>query len=51
MDQAESLEMNGMVNLVKSIDKMLLSLGEEKLGFVSQEELKVAEKLRAHIKS
>ena len=50
-DQAASLEMKGLVNLVSSIDKMLLSLGEEKLGFVSQDELKIAEKLRAHIKS
>jgi N-acetylneuraminate synthase len=50
-DQAASLEMKGMVNLVSSIDKMLLSLGKEKLGFVSQEELIIAEKLRAHIKS
>ena len=29
-DQAASLEMSGMTNLVQSIDKMILSLGEEK---------------------
>tara|TARA_B110000037_G_C16977725_1_gene447714 strand:- start:54 stop:911 length:858 start_codon:yes stop_codon:yes gene_type:complete len=50
-DQAASLEMSGMTNLVQSIDKMILSLGEEKLGFVSEDELKIAEKLRAHIKT
>ena len=50
-DQAASLEMSGMTNLVQSIDKMILSLGEEKLDFVSEDELKIAEKLRAHIKT
>ena len=50
-DQAASLEMSGITNLVQTIDKMILSLGEEKLGFVSEDELKIAEKLRAHIKT
>tara|TARA_A100001015_G_scaffold321322_1_gene451461 strand:- start:5715 stop:6560 length:846 start_codon:yes stop_codon:yes gene_type:complete len=49
-DQAASLELKGMKDLISSIDKMLLSYGTEKLGYVIPEELKIAEKLRAHIK-
>ena len=49
-DQAASLEYKGMVELNNSIKKMLLSFGEEKVGYISDEEKKIAKKLRAHIK-
>ena len=48
-DQAASLEYSGMEDLITSLKKMLTSLGEEKLGFVNEEEKKIAKKLRAHI--
>lgn len=50
-DQAASLEFNGMSDLTKSIEKIIASLGEEKLGYVSEEEKIIAKKLRAHIKN
>jgi N-acetylneuraminate synthase len=49
-DQSASLEMKGMQNLVESIEKMQLALGEEKLGYILPEELLIAKKLRSHIK-
>ena len=48
-DQAASLEYNGMKNLTKSIEKAIISLGEEKLGFINEDEKKIAKKLRAHL--
>ena len=49
-DQAASLEYKGMVELNNSIKKMLLSFGEEKIGHITDEEKKIANKLRAHLK-
>jgi N-acetylneuraminate synthase len=49
-DQAASLEFQGMKNLTSSIEKMLIAIGEEKMGFVSEDEIVIAKKLRSHIK-
>lgn len=49
-DQAASLEPRGMRELVSSLKIIIRAFGEEKLGFVTAEEAKVAKKLRAHIK-
>jgi len=49
-DQAASLEMQGMKNLTSSIAKMCLAIGTDKLGYVSDKEKIIAQKLRAHIK-
>ena len=49
-DQAASLELQGMMNLTSSIEKVLLAVGNEKLGHVSDQEKIIAKKLRAHIK-
>ena len=49
-DQAASLELKGMINLTDSIDKMYSAIGSEKLGFITDEEKIIAQKLRAHIK-
>lgn len=49
-DQAASLEMQGMVKLTSSIEKICLAIGQEKLGHISEKEKKIAGKLRAHIK-
>ena len=48
-DQAASLEYSGMKNLTKSIEKVIISFGEEKLGFINEDEKKIAKKLRAHL--
>tara|TARA_B100000029_G_scaffold172206_1_gene168591 strand:- start:618 stop:1457 length:840 start_codon:yes stop_codon:yes gene_type:complete len=48
-DQSASLEFKGMMNLSESIDKMLLAYGEEKLGYILEEEKIIAKKLRGHI--
>ena len=48
-DQAASLEYSGMEDLTSSLRKILVSLGEEKLGFINEEEKKIAKKLRAHL--
>ena len=50
-DQAASLELSGMLNLTKSLEKMTIAFGEAKLGHVSEEEKLIAKKLRAHIKN
>ena len=50
-DQAASLEPKGMKNLTESIDKMHVALGSEMLGNILEEEIPIANKLRAHIKS
>lgn len=49
-DQAASLEFSGMKNLTDSINKMIISMGEDKLGFISEKEKQIANKLRSHIK-
>ena len=49
-DQSASLEPQGMKNLTSSIDKMLISIGENKLGNILEAELPISKKLRAHIK-
>ena len=49
-DQAASLEFSGMKNLVESIQKVTISIGENKLGKILDEEIPIAKKLRAHIK-
>ena len=50
-DQAASLEYSGMDDLISSLNKIIKSLGEEKLGFINDEEKKIAKKLRAHLKN
>lgn len=50
-DQAASLELSGMKNLIESIDKILSSLGQPSLGKILDEEKQIAKKLRAHIKN
>jgi len=49
-DQSASLEPRGMRELVNGLKIMIKAFGEEKLGFVLEEEKKIAKKLRAHIK-
>ena len=49
-DQSASLEFSGMKNLTSSIDKMLLSIGTPSLGKIIDDEIKIAKKLRSHIK-
>ena len=49
-DQSASLEMPGMMKLTESIKKMMLAIGEEKIGHISEKEKIIAKKLRAHIK-
>ena len=50
-DQSASLEFSGMKNLIESISKILLSLGEPSLGKIIDDEIPIAKKLRAHIKN
>ena len=50
-DQSASLEFSGMKNLIESINKILLSLGEPSLGKIIDDEIPIAKKLRAHIKN
>jgi N-acetylneuraminate synthase len=49
-DQAASIELSGMKNLVDSIRKAQLSRGENKLGEILDDEIPIAKKLRQHIK-
>ena len=49
-DQASSLELKGMKELTEKIDKMLVAYGENKMGYITPEEIPIAKKLRAHIK-
>ena len=49
-DQAASLELAGMKQLTSSLEKMLVAIGESKLGHITEEEKIIAKKLRAHIK-
>ena len=48
-DQSASLEFKGMVDLATSIDKVIAAMGEEKIGFINNEEKIIAKKLREHI--
>lgn len=50
-DQAASIEFSGMKALTDSLEKMYLAYGEDKLGFITDEEKLIAKKLRAHIKN
>ena len=49
-DQSASLEESGMKDLDQSLNKIIIALGEEKLGYITEEEKIIAKKLRAHIK-
>ena len=49
-DQSASLEYSGMKNLIESINKVIISIGENKLGKVFEDEIPIAKKLRSHIK-
>jgi N-acetylneuraminate synthase len=49
-DQSASLEFSGMKNLTDSLEKFFIAFGQEKLGFVTEEEKQIAKKLRSHIK-
>tara|TARA_Y100000389_G_scaffold204658_1_gene258663 strand:+ start:734 stop:1582 length:849 start_codon:yes stop_codon:yes gene_type:complete len=49
-DQAASLEMKGMVDLINSINIMHEAYGKEKIGYILSEEKIIAKKLRLHIK-
>lgn len=49
-DQAASLEKKGMISLTESIKKMIISLGEDKLGQIHPDEISIAKKLRQHLK-
>jgi N-acetylneuraminate synthase len=48
-DQSASLEISGVENLMSSARKILTALGQERIGYVLPEEIKIAQKLRAHI--
>ena len=50
-DQSASLEKAGLANLVQVIRKMEIAYGENKLGNITEEEEKIAQKLRKHIKN
>lgn len=49
-DQSASLELKGMEHLTKTIEKMIESIGENKLGKILDEEKDIAKKLRSHLK-
>jgi sialic acid synthase SpsE len=49
-DQVASLEPRGMRELISSLKIVIKAFGQEKLGYVTAEEEKMAKKLRAHIK-
>ncbi len=49
-DQAASLEPRGMTDMIAGIKKVLLAIGEDKLGYITEEEKIIAKKLRHHIK-
>jgi N-acetylneuraminate synthase len=48
-DQAASLEPRGMMDMITGIKKALLAIGEDKLGYITEEEKVIAKKLRQHI--
>lgn len=49
-DQAASLELKGMIFLTSSIKKIIIAYGESSVGKILEEEKKIANKLRAHLK-
>lgn len=49
-DQSASLEIKGLRELIGAVRKIEVALGEEKLGFILEEEKPIAAKLREHIK-
>ena len=49
-DQAASLELSGMKQLTSSLEKIIIAIGKNKLGNITDEERIIAKKLRAHIK-
>ncbi len=49
-DQSASLEPSGIRGLVEGVKKVVSAMGEEKLGYISDEEKKIADKLRQHIR-
>ena len=48
-DQSASLEPRGQKELLSVINKMLISSGKNMFGKITKEEIKIAEKLRAHL--
>ena len=48
-DQASSLEPRGMKELISVINKMSISDGENKIGYIFDDEKPIAKKLRAHL--
>jgi len=48
-DQAASLEKRGFIEMVNSIKKNELAFGKEKIGFILDEEIPIAKKLREHL--
>ncbi len=48
-DQSASLEPRGMIELVSVIKKMSTSDGENKFGYIFEDEKPIAKKLRAHL--
>jgi N-acetylneuraminate synthase len=50
-DQASSLEPTGMKSLVESINKYIVAIGTPSLGKILDDEIPIAKKLRAHIKT
>jgi N-acetylneuraminate synthase len=49
-DQSASLEYQGYAQMISIINKFRVALGEEKLGYILEEERVIAKKLRAHLK-
>ena len=50
-DQAASLEMRGMQELISVINRMFIALGKSNIDNTLLEEIEIAKKLRAHIKN
>jgi len=48
-DQAASLEIRGLKELMNSIKKISVALGENKIGYITDGEKIIAKKLRAHL--
>jgi len=48
-DQSASLEYQGYSQMISIINKFRVALGEEKLGYIFEEERVIAKKLRAHL--
>ena len=49
-DQSASLEFKGFKEMISGIKKVKDAIGEEKLGYVNEDEKVIARKLREHIK-